>query len=64
MTSQDIITFWFEEIESCKWWSKDHHFDDLIKKRFSDMLKVENCCELYGRRKTPQGRLAEIIVLK
>jgi uncharacterized protein (DUF924 family) len=63
MTSQDIITFWFEEIESCKWWSKDHHFDDLIKKRFSDIHRAAKCCELSDWRKTAQGRLAEIIVL-
>jgi uncharacterized protein (DUF924 family) len=63
MTSKDIITFWFEEIESCKWWSKDYHFDNLIKKRFSDIHRAANCCELSGWRKTPQGRLAEIIIL-
>ncbi|AGH45481.1 DUF924 family protein [Paraglaciecola psychrophila] len=63
MTSQDIITFWFEKIESCKWWSKDHYFDDLIKKRFSDIHRAAKCCELSDWRKTAQGRLAEIIVL-
>jgi uncharacterized protein (DUF924 family) len=56
MMSKDIITFWFEEIESSKWWSKDHHLDDLIKKRFSDIHRTANCCELSGWRETPEGR--------
>jgi uncharacterized protein (DUF924 family) len=58
-----ILNFWFEEIESSKWWSKDLQFDEMISKRFAEVHRVANCCELYTWRNTPQGRLAEIIVL-
>lgn len=58
-----ILNFWFEEIESSKWWSKDLQFDEMISKRFAEVHRAANCCELYTWRNTPQGRLAEIIVL-
>lgn len=61
--AQDILTFWFEEIDSKSWWIKDQEFDLLITKRFSSLLEKAKQCELFEWRATPQGRLAEIIVL-
>jgi len=58
-----ILNFWFEEIESSKWWSKDLQFDEMISERFADVHRAANRCELAHWRKTPAGRLAEIIVL-
>jgi uncharacterized protein (DUF924 family) len=58
-----ILNFWFEEIESSKWWSKDLQFDEMISKRFAEVHRAANRCELSHWRKRPQGRLAEIIVL-
>ena len=60
---QDIINFWFKEIEPSQWWSKDDAFDQMITLRFSDVHDKAVTCELYQWRKYPQGRLAEIIVL-
>jgi uncharacterized protein (DUF924 family) len=61
--SKDIITFWFEDIEPAKWWSKDVQFDGKIIDLFAEVHRAANCCELSHWRKTPAGRLAEIIVL-
>ena len=63
MHNKDILTFWFEEIEPSNWWSKDLQFDGMITQRFAEIHQAANCCELAHWRKTPQGRLAEIIIL-
>lgn len=60
---QQILDFWFEEIEPVKWWTKDEAFDQLLISRFNLVHKQATRCELFEWRKTPQGRLAEIIVL-
>jgi len=58
-----IIQFWFNDIEPAKWWIKDVDFDQLIKTKFSELHQAANQCELFAWRETPQGRLSEIIVL-
>ena len=60
---QKILDFWFEEIQPTQWWSKDDQFDQTIIDRFSGIHAKAAQCELYNWRKTPEGRLAEIIVL-
>jgi len=60
---EEIIKFWFEEIEVSQWWKKDSEFDQLVSDRFSAIHKKASQCELYDWRKTAEGRLAEIIVL-
>lgn len=63
ITADQILTFWFEEIEPKLWWIKDVEFDEQIKQRFGDVLVQAKRGELSHWRVTPQGRLAEIIVL-
>lgn len=63
MDHHDVLHFWFEEIESKQWWVKDPAFDQVIRERFGDMHAQAARGELFGWRKTPGGRLAEIIVL-
>lgn len=60
---QTVLDFWFEEITPAQWWKKDPEFDQLIQTRFSDIHHRANQGELHSWRATPQGRLAEIIVL-
>jgi uncharacterized protein (DUF924 family) len=60
---QQILDFWFDEIDSALWWKKDDSFDALLVERFSDVYKQATRCELFEWRKQPEGRLAEIIVL-
>ncbi|MFV7771761.1 DUF924 family protein [Shewanella marisflavi] len=62
-TPDEILKFWFEEIEPKAWFAKDLAFDQGIKTRFGELLTQAINGELYHWRTTPQGRLAEIIVL-
>ncbi len=60
---KDITDFWFHEIEPAKHWKKDVAFDQLITERFGELHHQATLCELFEWRTSPQGRLAEIIVL-
>ena len=60
---QEILRFWFEEIDPSQWWKKDDAFDQLIRARFSEIHAQATRCELYDWRADARGRLAEIIVL-
>lgn len=60
---QQVLAFWFEEIKPKQWWSSDPDIDRLIRERFLDLLERAARAELYGWRKEPKGRLAEVIVL-
>ena len=60
---QEIIRFWFGELEPKQWWVKDAELDQLIIDRFSEIHASAARCELSAWRKHAEGRLAEIIVL-
>ncbi len=59
----EILRFWFEEIDPSKWWAKDDDFDQLMRGRFSEVQAQAARCELFEWRADARGRLAEIIVL-
>jgi uncharacterized protein (DUF924 family) len=63
MKYEDIIDFWFKEIDKKFWWEKDEIFDHLITNRFLKVHKAATKCELYRWRENPLGRLAEVVVL-
>ena len=63
MKSENIIQFWFEEIDPSKWWENDPLFDKLIKDKFELILIQAKHSKLNDWHNTPTGRLAEIIVL-
>jgi uncharacterized protein (DUF924 family) len=60
---QEILSFWFNQIDPSKWWAKDDDFDQLIRARFSQIHARATRCELFEWRADAGGRLAEIIVL-
>lgn len=60
---QQILDFWFEEIEPAYWWKKDDVFDALLMERFAEIHASACRCELSEWRRQPAGRLAEVIVL-
>ena len=60
---EDVLKFWFEEIDSKSWWRKDEHFDETVRFRFGDLHKRAAAGELFDWRQTADGALAEIIVL-
>lgn len=63
MIYQDVINFWFKEIEPACWWVKDTAFDKDIITKFQDIHNAAKQCELVTWRKSAHGRLAEIIIL-
>lgn len=63
ITPEDILRFWFEESSPKQWFSKDDTFDAVIRTRFLDTYHRAVRGETREWRATPQGRLAEIIVL-
>lgn len=60
---EDILQFWFRELEPAQWWRKDEVLDREIADRFSDVHAAAARCELSEWRRLDRGRLAEIIVL-
>lgn len=60
---QDVLKFWFEEIEPGMWWTSDRDFDDQVRNRFLSTLQQAAQGELFPWRATLRGRLAEVIVL-
>ena len=63
MQAEEILNFWFKEIDTALWWKKDSSFDALIQERFATVHRQACLGELYSWRKNPAGRLAEIIIL-
>lgn len=60
---EEVLEFWFKQIEPKQWWAVDPAFDALLKERFLGLLEEASRAELSAWRETPRGRLAEIIVL-
>ncbi len=61
--SATVLNFWFNEIDQKLWWVKDPDFDQQVRERFGGLHASANLCELYKWRESPEGRLAEIIIL-
>ncbi len=63
MQPPSILHFWFEELKPEQHFTKDPALDEAIRTRFGATLEAAARCELFAWRTTPEGRLAEIIVL-
>lgn len=61
--SHNVIRFWFEESKPAQWFRKDPAFDEEIRRRFLDVYERAARGETADWRATPEGRLAEVIVL-
>lgn len=60
---EEVNRFWFEEIKQAQWWKVDLRFDRQIAERFGAVHRQAERGELESWRATPEGRLAEILVL-
>ncbi|MBI4967039.1 MAG: DUF924 domain-containing protein [Rhodospirillales bacterium] len=58
-----VLDFWFVETPPRLWWAKSEEFDRRVEARFGATLAAAAAGELFAWRESPQGRLAEIIVL-
>jgi len=63
MEYKEVIHFWFDELETKQWWTKDTRLDQDIRDRFLDIHGQAVRDTLSHWRSEPAGRLAEIIVL-
>ena len=63
LSYNDVIKFWFEEIDPKQRWIKDPKFDALIAQRFGDLYEKAARGELASWRKNAKGALAEVIIL-
>lgn len=63
MAYDDIITFWFDELEPSQWWKVDTELDRRIARRFGAVHGQATRGELAHWRDSPTGRLAEVLVL-
>lgn len=61
--AQAVLDFWFEALTPAQWFKKDLEMDRKISERFGELHAKAAQCECFAWRQTPQGRLAEIIVL-
>lgn len=62
-TPDDVLDFWFVQTSPRQWWEKSAAFDARIRERFGSVFEAASRAELQDWRITPEGRLAEIIVL-
>jgi uncharacterized protein (DUF924 family) len=63
MQPHPILHFWFTELTPKHHFAKDAALDEAIRTRFGAMLEAAARCELFAWRTTPEGRLAEVLVL-
>ena len=60
---KEVIKFWFKELNPKQWFDSSKELDAKIRERFSEIHNAAVKGELDSWRKTPEGSLAEIIVL-
>lgn len=63
MQPQSILNFCFEELTAKQHFVKDAALDETVRAQFGDTLEAAARCELFVRRATAEGRLAEISML-
>lgn len=63
ITSEQLLQFWFHELEPRQWWAVDRELDHLLERRYGSLLVQAAAGELFPWRASAQGRLAEVIVL-
>ena len=62
-SAKEVLDYWFRQLKPQQWFVKDQALDDEIREKFQDTLKKAVIGELFQWRQSPDGRLAEIIVL-
>lgn len=60
---EEVLEFWFKELEPKQWWGGDHALDAHITDRFGTLHASAARGELFFWRLAARGRLAEVLVL-
>ncbi len=63
MSPENVLHFWFDETPPTRRFARDDAFDAEIRERFGALQASAAQGELWAWRATPEGRLAEVIVL-
>lgn len=63
MDPREVLYFWFEEATPEQHFKKDVEFDAVMRERFAETHRAATYGELAAWRESPDGRLAEVIVL-
>lgn len=63
ITPDDVLKFWFEDIERSHWFKKDPDFDRELERRFGNLLELAKHDQLDYWCDTARGHLALIIIL-
>lgn len=59
----NVLDFWFQTLSPKQWFKKSSDLDAMIKEKFLQTFERVIAGETSSWRETPEGRLAEIIVL-
>ncbi len=62
-SADDILTFWFVDHDRSHWFGGGPEFDAELTARFADTHAAVARGEAWTWRRTPLGRLAEVLVL-
>lgn len=62
-SSQEVLHFWFQELQPADWFKKDPSLDAQIRSRFFPTFQILITGQASAWQETPSARLAEIIVL-
>lgn len=60
--SDEILSFWFQELESDDWWIKSDALDNQIKERFLDLWKEQKSKTAADFLGSPETALAAVIL--
>ena len=63
ITADEVLKFWFKDIEHKCWFRKDPEFDRDLEDRFGDLLNLARKNSLDDWCNSPQSCLALIVVL-
>ncbi len=63
MTPDSVLSFWFTEHGPDDWFSYKPEFDAAVIARFAETHRRASACAFWQWRETPEGRLAEVLVL-
>jgi uncharacterized protein (DUF924 family) len=60
---EEVIRFWFDELDASCWWTKSDELDATICGRFGATHTAAVAGELEAWRQSAEGRLAEVIAI-
>lgn len=63
MRSDEVLKFWFEDLNQKDWFAKNPELDEKIRLHFGNIHRQAAMGELDGWRGSAHGRLAEILIL-